>query len=529
MGLAELAAAVWGAMGLLAAWRGGVPWLMPILSLYVFGFAYHGVQLFVNRLREAVGHGSATPRPDASPVDPASDSDRLMRWRIINAGTLGSWALIPLGVLVLGILTVLVSRAESWRQEPLLFAGGMLGMGAIYLLGLAVVRSQTVSLGMLAWILAVGAGLQLIGMGLWHSDDVLRYVVEGHQILAGQNPYAIAPHHPAAQALVPTDISAGVNHPWMTAIYPPVCLLVEAGVQALLPGVIGFTVAAAFGSLACIVLALALMMRQGLAPGLILAVAWNPVLPFFAGGEAHNDILLAGLVLLSMLLAMERRPAATWFTIGLAILAKPFAIVLLPAWWFVLGWKRSWVLPLTIVVCYLPFLDAGRGLVTSLLTFGGAMHFHGALDPWIRLLLATLVTGPLVEPLVRVALLMTLALGVGWLWLRRGGAPLPTLCVRLLAVLMLCLPTLHPWYFMAIVVLLPFARSWALAVWTGMAGVYWLHGLEMAQVGHWTETPWVTALAHLPAVGLMAYEVFGPWREQQEPGRLWWLKDCRHA
>ncbi len=430
------------------------------------------------------------------------------------------WMLVPLGLLSVAAIAVMASRETSWREEPALFASAALLMGVVFLAGLWVVRSRRIPMGALAWILAVGAALNVIGTGLWHSDDVYRYVVEGQQILARQNPYQIPPGDPAAEALVPAVISERVNHPELTAIYPPVSLLVEAGVQAVLPGLQGFTVLACVASLLAIGLALALIVRLGVHPGLILAVAWNPVLPIFASGEAHNDIVMAVLLLVALLVATCGRTATALVTATLAILVKPFAAIALPALLATTGWRRWWLMPVTAIVIYLPFSGAGSGLVSSLLAFGGSMHFHGALDPWIRIGLTWIVPAPQVEVAVRLVLLLALAGGLTWLWLRRGAAPLPTLTVRMLGVLLLCLPTLHPWYFIAVVVLLPFARSWALAVWTACAGIYWLHGVQILAIGDWIETPWVTAMAHLPAVTLMLVEVFGPAREAREPGRL---------
>jgi len=459
-----------------------------------FSALLDGLRLPAQRLREAVDGATGEVRP----------------W----------WSLVPLGLISVGAIAVMVSRDNSWREEPGLFAGAALLMGAAFLAGLWVVRSRRIPMAALVWILTIGVALNVIGTGLRQSDDIHRYVVEGQQILARQNPYQIPPGDPAATALVPATISERVNHPEMTAIYPPVSLLVEAGVQALLPGLHGFTVLACVVALLAIGLALVLIVRVGVAPGLILAVAWNPVLPIFASGEAHNDIVMAALLLVALVLATVGRSAAAVVTATLAILVKPFAAIALPALLATTCWRRWWLVPVTAIVFYLPFISAGSGLVSSLLTFGGSMHFHGALDPWIRIGAAWIVPPPLVEVAVRLVLLLALAGGLTWLWLRRGSAPLPTLTVRMLGILLLCLPTLHPWYFTAVVVLLPFARSWGLAVWTASAGVYWLHGVRILAIGEWIETPWVTALAHLPAIVLMLVEAFGPLREAKEPGRV---------
>ena len=427
------------------------------------------------------------------------------------------WFLVPLGLLSVGAIAVMVSREASWREEPALFAGAALLMGAVFLAGLWVVRSRRIPMAAVLWILSVGVALNVIGTGLQQSDDINRYVVEGQQILAGQNPYQIPPGDPRAKALVPAAISAQVNHPEMTAIYPPVSLLVEAGVQALWPGLRGFTVLACVCALLAIGLALVLMVRLGVPPGLILAVAWNPVLPIFASGEAHNDMVMAVLLLLALTLATFGRAAGAVVAATLAILVKPFAVIALPALLATTGWRRWWLVPVTAVIFYLPFSGAGFGLVSSLLTFGGSMHFHGALDPWIRIGVAWIIPPAQVEVAVRLVLLLVLASGLTWLWLRRGTTTLPTLAVRMLGVLLLCLPTLHPWYFIMVVVLLPFTRSWALALWTASAGVYWLHGLQILATGVWVETLWVTALAHLPALFLIVVEVVNPARELDRP------------
>lgn len=491
-GLPELAAAAWGGLGLAVAWTAS-PWLMPILALYVLGFLDHGLRLFAARLGEALPSERALP-----------------------------WPLLAAGVVALAVTAAMAVRDGSWREEPGLFAALALVLGGACLVGLALARRRPLGAWSLAWVLIVAAGLHLLGAGLWHSDDVNRYAVEGAQILAGVNPYAVPPA--ASAHLVDPAIAGQVNHPQMTAIYPPAALAVHTLAQAWWPGIAVFTVLGVLGSAAVVVLVLALLLRTGLAPGLVVAVAWNPVLVVFACGEAHHDVLMAAGVLLAVLLAVGGSGLAAVAVLSLAALTKPFAVAALPALLSVTGWRWWWVPPVLAVAAVLPFADAGAGLVASLFTFGGAMQFHGALEPWVRLGVDA-VLGPwlgteLVGPAVRVVLFALLAAGAVWLWARRGAAALPTLVVRSLALLLLCLPTLHPWYLIVVAALLPFARTWALPLWTCLAGVYWLHGLAMLDTGVWTETPWVTAAAHLPVVLLMIFEVVGPLREPAEPGRL---------
>ncbi len=428
----------------------------------------------------------------------------------------GWWPLIPLGLIALASLGVLAGRDASWLQEPILFAGLSLLMGACCLLAYGWIRSRPIDRHGLNWILAIGVALQVVACGLYQSDDVNRYLVEGRQILAGQNPYAIPPADPRAAILVPPQVAAEVNHPQMTAIYPPVTLAAQAAVAAVSPALpghaakAGFRIAGVLGSLAVIALALALLLRLGQPPALIVIVAWNPVLAIFGSGESHNDLIMCVLLLLALHAAASVRHRLAAGLTALACLAKPFAVVALLPVLHAGRWRGWWLVLLLPVLAYLPFAAAGSGLVASFLTFGGDRHFHGVLDPGLRWLLRAFVEPAWVEQAVRVVLGLLLVAGLGLVWRWSATPPgSPILVEKVawsLALLLICLPTLHPWYFLVLVALLPFTHSWALAVWTASAGIYWLHGIRMAQVGGWTETPWVTVLAHWPAMLLLASE-----------------------
>jgi hypothetical protein len=414
----------------------------------------------------------------------------------------------------------------SWRgcgflYAPWLYTLCALSIGGACLLGLAVARTTPLPRRWVVWIVAVGLAMQVVAIGLPRSDDVARYVIEGQQILAGQNPYRIPPGSPQAAALADPTVVRALNHPHMTAIYPPVALAVHTAVQAVHPGPASFTVAATAAAMLLIGLCLLLLRAHNLPLGLVVAVAWNPVLAIFASGEAHNDIFAAVLVVGALLFAARSSPVAALVSASLAALVKPFALVALPALLAGRSW-RWWLLPPAIaLLAYAPFVAAGSGLFASLGTFGGSMHFHGAIDPWLRLALRPLLPETLLEPVIRLLLVLILAAGWAAIWKRRAGVPLPRLVCRFACVLLLCLPTLHAWYFIVLVPLLPFTASWGMPLWTAMAGIYWLHGIAIAAAGGvWCESLWVVALAHAPAMVVVTGEALRSWRagpDAQEP------------
>lgn len=482
-GLGELAVFAVGAAGVGSVYAGRTWWLMPAVAVYVLGFLLHGAWLLRNRLAEAFA-------ADQRPARPA--------WPLVGAGGVAVAAAAGLGLLA--------RSGGSWRTQPLAFAGLALAIGAACWVADRHAQRARGSFGQLAWIGAVAVALLAAASALPPSDDVQRYLVEGLQGLAGQNPYAIAP----AAAGLPGVDAAGVNHAAMTSIYPPLMLHAHTAVAALAPTPAGFRALALGAAVALVVAALGLLCVRGRPPARVVAVAWHPVLALFAVGEAHHDVVAAAALAVALLLVAGGRGRAAVLATAAAALLKPFAVVALPFVLQATAWRHAWLAVAAAVAAYAPFTAAGAGLFASLRTYAGSMQFHAPLEPLLRD--AALLLAPYhVAVLVVRGLLVAVALGGGvWLWRRSAGAPVEARCARAVALVLLCLPTLHPWYFTALVPLLPFVRSGALLAWTCASGVYWLHGAAMPVGAPWAESRWVTAAAHLPFVAWLLAEAALP-------------------
>lgn len=494
LGLPELGMACWGAVGLLSMSSASAPWFAPLLLLYTAGFFAQGSILLARRVFESCDGAKLRP----------SDS-------MIYA------ALVPAAA---GSTAALAFLSASWREQPLLYAGlGLLLGGAMFAL-LVRVHAAPPGRGATAAILLSGVLLQILATGLPTSDDVNRYVVEGVQVLHGENPYAVAPD--ATGLPVDPAVRAEVNHADMTAIYPPAMLGVHGVVQALLPGRTGFRFFSILAVLATGVLILSLLVQERKSPAYAAAWLWNPVVVLHLSGEAHHDAFMA-LPLVAALIAYRRgRPALAIVLASAAALLKPVAA---PALLFLLlatGVRRAWIPATLALLLYLPFLGAGTGLFRSLVAFGGGMNFHGVIEPTVRTLLSPFASGGDRALLVRIVLLCLLGILFAWLYAKSRGAPLPSRIARATALLLAISPTLHPWYFTALAALLPFSKSRALAAWTGAASLYWLHGVAMPEGEPWAEWPVATAVAHVPFFVWMALESLSraqALENQPAPGR----------
>ncbi|MFW5846006.1 MAG: glycosyltransferase [Planctomycetota bacterium] len=487
-GIPELLASAWALLGIIVSLSIGRPWATPLLLIFASGFL-------------AVG------------------------WSCLRSGQrqwLPTAALAGCGLVwLLGIAGV-AWQPQSFAQQPLAYAGFGLLSGAAYLL--ACRWRHRSGRSVLLLVLAVALLGRLASLGMPISDDLNRYVVEGRLLLQGANPYLLAPadagqvlQGDAAAALLPQT-----NHPQWTAIYPPLTLYVQAGISAISSSLDSMRLAMLLAEAGALLLLARLLHKRGLPAAMLLLAAWNPVLPFWLSGEGHNDALM----LLALSLALNAYEAGRGWSGTIAgtaaVLLKPFAALALAPHFLRQG-RRLLLIPILTLLCLLPILDAGSGLLSSLYRFGTEKHFHGALEPLLRGALLSLGLDLSTVGTLTTVLLAALLLGGGCLLLWRdhqglaqhGPGEASVLGAKLMALLLLCLPTLHPWYLAGLVLLLPLLPHPALLLWTASAPIYWLHGLAMHDGRSWSELQVVTALAHAPGVLLLLWHVCRrskPWR-----------------
>ncbi len=440
------------------------------------------------------------------------------------------FALVLVALISAGIYLALALHPATWRHRPWIHGGGGIVLGLLYLVGCALALQPRLDPHRVtAFVLAAGLIFRLLtlgtpdAVGIAPTDDAARYIIEGRQIAHGQNPYVLAPDHPRTlpvwRNLPRADwIARELNHPSWTAIYPPVVLGAETLLATIHPHPWTFKLWALCCEAATCALALLLLARHGRSPVLVVLLAWNPIGPLFITGEGHQDALQAALMLAGFCAAATAHPIRSLCAHALACLVKPFAVLPLGAQALRLP-RRYWLIPpLIALLAYLPFADAGTGLVASFGRFGTEAHWHGALYTLLRTLLARAVPPDLLGTLAAGVALAALVTGCVVLYRAfadRGDERPLLLAGYGYAWLLACLPTLHPWYFYPLVALLPVARSWGLSLWTGIGAAYWLHACGWSD-GRWgSPLGWVLLLAHLPAAAIVVGEILAARRTQE--------------
>jgi rSAM/selenodomain-associated transferase 2 len=344
-------------------------------------------------------------------------------------------------------------------------------------------------------------GLGIAGrfLFLWFpvSFDVHRYIWEGFLQNQGINPYLAAPASPMLQPFVVDDIAViweHINHKDLSAGYPPLTLLFFRLLAVISISPLFFkafiVVIDAF-----VLIPLALLFRQKKIPMVrLLWYAANPLILVFIAGEGHLDSLMVALLCTGLALVLTTSwTGAGFFLIGCAGMSKYLAFGALIFLVRKDNWRRLWLAFMPLLF-YLPFAKAGKALFASIGTFGSQFHYNDSLTVLLR--------GFLGGDALAGALAMLL---LGWaciLWVEHDRLR----CVALsVGFLLICLPTLHPWYLLLVA---PFAAAYASPPWLLLQATIVFTFPVLIQEFHtgvFQEIHWLKLFEYIPFYALLGW------------------------
>lgn len=346
-----------------------------------------------------------------------------------------------------------------------------------------VLRFKTAALRALPIVLGLGllARILLIPTAPTLSEDLYRYLWDGHLVAHGVNPY---PHAPSDPALAPyrNRLLARLNHADVPTIYPPAAQLLFAATAAVSETPVAWKLMLLALETLLTMSLLRLLRRRGLPPERLLLYYWNPLVLVESFGSGHVDLAAAAFLLLALWMVEERHRARAGISFALAILTKLTPALLIP--YFLR--RRTWALlaaaTVTAAILYAPFLGAGTSLWTGLQAYGRHWEFNGAIYQVLRHVIVSDVT---IRRLLAAAVLLG-SLAIGWRARSATGAALA--CSVLLLLLN---PTLFPWYLVPIVALLPLHPDWGMIVFSGVVALSYLPLPAYRETGVWALPGWI--------------------------------------
>ncbi|ESA36788.1 glycosyl transferase [Leptolyngbya sp. Heron Island J] len=142
------------------------------------------------------------------------------------------------------------------------------------------------------WFWSVAIVTRLLLITMYPGDDIWRYIWEGHIQLQGYSPYDFAPLADVLKSFRP-EWWGEINHPYASAIYPPITQL---GFRTLAS--IGLWVSLFKAAFTAADLAICWLLGHRFGRRATLLYAWNPlVLYSFAGGGHYDSWFVLPLVM----------------------------------------------------------------------------------------------------------------------------------------------------------------------------------------------------------------------------------------
>lgn len=451
----------------------------------------------------------------------------------MRAPAMSRRALAALGAVELAALVLLawVPEAHRFPWPGLPIFGGAFAAYTAAAWGVTRTGSDD---GTLIWIFGIAMRLALLPLAPELSDDIYRYLWDGHVQLAGTNPYLHAPGAAAVEHLR-TAYHGLINNPSVPTIYPPLAQVVFLAIAAA-----GSTMASAkLVWVACDLATAAVLAGVARDTGrdptrVLLLYLWAPLLVVEVAWSGHLEPL--GLLMLALAIraahrawspgraealdrqgdqpetapsalarpngldvrAVTRLKAAAGGALALSALTKFAPAAALPALVRRFGWRPAIAFGAVVLVLYAPYAPAGAALFSGLRTYSEHWWFMKGAFGVLEAVAGDPATARAISAVAVVSV-------IGWTAL--AGFDLERALLWTLGAGMILTPTLHPWY---VLWMLPMAalrgsRAWILLCGLAFIGYYGLSGYQ--EGGEWAQPGVARAALWLPFFVVLMVDV----------------------
>jgi alpha-1,6-mannosyltransferase len=450
------------------------------------------------------------------------------------------------GILIAVSLMTLVYLPNLLGEYTPYFLTAFFSAAGGYVIALWRLKSDRINLKMI-WGFAILFRVLLLFTEPTLSDDVYRYIWDGHLLNRGLNPYTL-PVNSQLLGSVDTPLRSLVNHNWMASPYFPTAQGVFALVTLLVPqSVRAFQVAAVVFDLLTGWVIVVLLKEVELPRQNALIYLWNPlVIVELAQGAHVVDAVMSTLMLLAIWFWLKEKNNSSVIMLAAATLTKFLPILLVPIFFWRWNWLQRVLFGLLLIILIGIFVPgAGLGLTGPLDGTGifGALriylqkwNYNGGLYHWLEVWISGYKT-PGAVPIEIVGnrpILITKAITTGLLgmvvlvvtWIARNAVPgrnrIPNLvilrlCLVPLAAFLLLTATIHPWYVTLIIPFFPFLLlkepehiTFKLFMWAGIyfsIAVAWSY-LTYLDLENLRELSWVRFVEYVPTYALLGWGIW---------------------
>lgn len=384
----------------------------------------------------------------------------------------------------------------------------------------------------LAIVLGAAAALRLIALPATPvlSDDVYRYMWDGHVQTHGVSPYAHPPMAPQLDGIA-TPYRSLINHPGLPTIYPPVSQLVFLLSALAGGGLAEMKILLILFDLGTVLVLVAVLRQRGAPPSRVVLYAWSPLAVLEIGWSGHQDSIGVFLMAVAVLAIVRGRRGVSVTAAALSGAAKYIGWLVLPVAARRARWTAWLSAAAALGLACAPYVWAGAGVTGSLLTYAEIWRFNDSLFGLIhagvewtglsagihRALEAAGWLAPdasweistvlrLTAPLsLAKALAAAVFLAFAVRTLRRPWEDPLRKILSLVGGALLLSPTLHPWYLLWVAPLMVAAPRVAW-IWLTYAVVVFSYPMMASRTGGGEPLGWLAWPEYLPFFVMLAVE-----------------------
>jgi len=413
------------------------------------------------------------------------------------------------GIILAGLFIFLSSISSAFDytrsviSKPIIpLVTVMMVSGLIYVVVVLRLKSTVFNKSLLVWIIAIGFLLRfsMLFSTPMLEDDYFRYLWDGGVLANGFNPYTYSPRDVLSKEAngIPEDLSElardadpiiqRINHPWLRTIYPPITESTFALAHFLSPwSLASWRLVLAAADVITLFLLVAILRVLNFSIAGLVIYWWNPLLVKEIYNSGHMDVILFPFILGAMFFMIQRRYVLASGTLGLAVGAKFWPIILLPIVLRpILRDPRRLVPSFLVFIClssamFLPVYLAGFDSESGFKAYGKYWEMNDALFMLILWTVQLFIKAVKFDAGYAQLLARAVVAGilVAWtLWLIRKDESGPAVISRrfllVIAALFMLSPTQFPWYYLWMVPFLAITPRSSLILLTALLPLYYL-------------------------------------------------------
>lgn len=344
------------------------------------------------------------------------------------------------------------------------------------------------------------------------SDDIYRYLLDGIQLISGNNPYSLPPDSIKVYDKHIYNILKKVNHPDLITIYPPAAQILF-GISAFFSKTIISIkfILVVIDIFTCIII-IKILKNINIPSWKSILYAWHPLPVIEIAGSGHIDSSVIFFLSLTLFIIFSKKSdeilienskmVFSGITFGCSFMTKLFPIILLPFLLIVLNKKnRIFFISGFIFITVFLFLLFFPDIINIFKTLAVYLNNWEFSNYGFILLKDSLSSGTLAR-LILLIIFVFISCIMFVLFLRRKNLNIRIFQYMYWLIFMYLLlnPTLHPWYVLSLVFLLPFYTKPEGLVFSWVVFLSYYIQIEYFLTGKWIEIKLFSAMIWLSPI-----------------------------